>query len=84
MTGLLSVLSIISKLHDSETVNLKALFAQRFNVEITDHDLINKFVLHRFNQYVALNTKDYRLWDCIQIDFEKFEVRHLDKLDSVT
>lgn len=56
---------------------------KRFNVQIADHDLINKFIIHRFNQYVVLNAKDC-LWNYIQIDFGKFEVKHFDDIDDST
>ncbi|MCJ1346234.1 hypothetical protein MMC31_004449 [Peltigera leucophlebia] len=43
-----------------------------------------EFVIHRFNQYAALNAEDYRLWNCIQMDFRKFEAEHFDELDNAT
>ena len=82
MAGLLSISSALS--HDPETAYLKILFAQGFNIQTADHDLLNKFVIHRFNQYAALDAEDYGLWDLIQMDFEKFEAKHFDELDSTT
>lgn len=84
MAGPSSVSSVLSDLHDPETTDLKALFAQGLTVETADHDLINKFVIQRFNQHRALNAEDWSLWDCIQIDFEKFEAKHFDQVDSLT
>ena len=78
MAGVSSVSSVLSKSRDPKNIDLKTLFVQGFNIETADHDLINKFVIHRFNQYAALNAKNYRLWDFIQIDFEKFEAKHFD------
>ena len=63
MAGSSSVSSNL--LHDPKTTNPEVLFAQGFNIKTADHDLINKFVIHRFNQYKALNAKDWSLWDYI-------------------
>ncbi len=49
MTGASSVSNILFESHDPETTDLKTLFVQVFKIEIADHDLINKFVIHRFN-----------------------------------
>lgn len=68
--------------HNYEVINLRILFAQAFDIQTTDYDLLNKFVIHRFNQYNAVNTEDYSLWDCIQIDFEKWESKYFNKLDN--
>lgn len=48
-------------LHNANTANLKFFFIQRFNIKIIDYNLINKFVLYKFNQYATLNTEDYYL-----------------------
>ena len=70
--------------HDYEAADLKILFAQGFDFQTTDHDMINKYAIHKFNLYAAANDEDYNLWDCIQVDFEKFEARHFDELHGST
>lgn len=52
-------------LHDYNATNLEILFAQGFNIQTAEYDLLNKFVIHMFNQYRALNAKDWSLWDWI-------------------
>ena len=56
MAYFLSISSIL--LDNFKIVDLKTLFAQGLNLQIANHNLLNKFVLHRFNQYRALNAKD--------------------------
>ena len=70
--------------HDPEAVDLKVLFANGLNIETSDHDILNKYAIHRFNQYAAAIAEDYSLWDCIQVDFEKFEAKHFDEFDGRT
>lgn len=84
MTGALSISSIFIKSHNSKITNLKTLFAQGFNIKTVDYNLINKFVIYRLNQYPALNAKDYYLWNCIQMNFKKFEAKHFDNIVSRT
>lgn len=59
MASLLNVSNVL--LHNLKTTNLEILFAQEFNIDKANHNLINKFVIHRFNQYKALNAKDRSL-----------------------
>ncbi len=63
MTGPLSIPSTFSHAlpHIHEAANLRILFAQGFDVQTADHDLLNKLVIYRFNQYRALNAEDYYL-----------------------
>lgn len=80
-----SPLSVSSNLlHNPKTTNLEVFFAQRFNIQIADHDLINKFVIQKLNQYTALNANDYQLWNCIEMNFEKFEAKYFNDIDSFT
>lgn len=71
-------------IHNTKTTNLEVLFAQRSNIKTADNDLINKCIIHRFNHYKAFNTPDWSLQYYIQIDFEKFEVKYFDQIDSPT
>ena len=70
--------------YNQEVANLRILFAQGFNIQTADHDLLNKLVIDRFNQYKALNTKDYNFWNCIQIHFEKWKAKYFNKVDNTT
>lgn len=47
---------------------------------MADHDPINKFVVHRFNYYVALNARNYHLWNGICIDYENCGAKHLNNI----
>ena len=69
-------------LHDSETANLKILLDNSTAIETTDIDTLNKYAIHKFNEYAAANTQNYSLWDCIQVDFERFKGKHFDQLYS--
>ncbi len=86
MAGPSSISSAVSHAlsHDPETADLKVLFANGIDLQTADRDLLNKYTIHRFNEYAAANHEDYGLWDCIQIDFEKFEARHFDDLSGTT
>ena len=64
--------------------DLKILFDNSIEIETTDHDILNKYAIQKFNQYAAANAEDYSLWDCIQVDFEKFEMKHFDKFYGPT
>ena len=75
MAGVSSVLS--SLLHDLNA-NLKILFDNSIDIETIDHDILNRYAIHKFNQYAAANAKHYSLWDNIPVDFEKFEAKHFD------
>ena len=82
MPGPSSILSAL--LHNPKAVDLKVLFANGLNIETFDHDILNKYAIHRFNQYADANAEEYSLWDCIQVDFEKFEAKHFNKFDDPT
>lgn len=82
-SNILSVYSYIPS-QNYKATNFKLFFVQEFNIRTTDYILFNKWVIYSFNQYIALNTKDFDLWTCIQIDFEKFETKYCDELDSIT
>ena len=71
-------------LHKPEAVDLKIFFANSMDIQTADHDILNKYIIHRFNQYAAANTEDYSLWNGIQVDFEKFEAKHFDEFDGPT
>lgn len=57
MAGPSSISSAL--LHNQEVANLKILFAQGFDIRTADHDLLNKLVIYKFNQYRACNAEDY-------------------------
>ena len=86
MAGLLNILSVHSYVlfHNNKITNLKAFFVHNFNIQITNIDLLNKWITHRFNIYTAINIKDYKLWACIQIDFKKFEAKYFNILNNNT
>ena len=69
---------------DYEAANLKRFFAQGFDIQTADHDMLNKWVIHSLNEYATLNTEDFDLWASIRMDFGKFEAKHFDELDSST
>ena len=58
MPGPSSIFSTPS--HDSEA-NLKILLNNNIEIETTDHDILNKYAIQKFNQYAAANAKDYSL-----------------------
>lgn len=70
-------------LHDPKA-DLKILFNNSIEIERTDYDILSKYIIWKFNQYAAVNTKDYSFWDCIQVDFEKFETIYFDKFYGST
>lgn len=81
MAGFLGVLNAF--LHDQKIVNLKILFTQRFDFQTTDHNIINKYIIYKFNyKYKEMNIKDYCFQDSIQIDFAKFETKYFDRLNN--
>lgn len=63
MVGLSSILSIHShnSFYDYKATNLKASFAYKFQFQTTDYNIINKYVIHKFNLYIAANNKDFSL-----------------------
>lgn len=43
------------------------------------------YTIYKFNyEYVEMNFKNYHLWNFVQIDFEKFEVREFNELNNTT
>ena len=64
--------------------NLKILFNNSTDIEIIDHNILNKYGIHKFNQYAAKNAKDYSFQDCIQVDFGRFEAKHFDTFYGLT
>ena len=56
---------MLFELHNPKIDDLKAVFAQGFNAQTANYYLINKFVVQKFNQYIVLNVKGYRFWNCI-------------------
>ena len=58
MAGALSVSSTPSRNLEAD---LKILFNNSIDIETTDHDIFNKYAIHKFNQYAAANAKDYSL-----------------------
>ena len=66
-------------LQDRKTANLTISLDNSINIETTDHDILNKYAIYKFNQYTAINAKDYGLWNYIQVDFKKFEGKYFDQ-----
>ncbi len=76
-----SILSI--PLHDLNA-NLKILYDNSVDTETIDYDIYNKYTIYKFNQYAVTNVIDYSLWDCIEVAFEKFELKHFDTFYGLT
>ena len=57
--------SISSTLSHHKIANLKFLFRNGIDLQTADRDLINKYVIHKFNLYAADNEEDFNLWVCI-------------------
>lgn len=45
-------------LHDSKT-DLKIFFNNNIDIKTINYDLFNKYAIYIFNQYIAINTKNY-------------------------
>lgn len=86
MAGFLSISSpyLHVSSHSNRAANFKAFFVHGFIILTADFDLLNKWVIHRFNIYVARNIKDYKLWACIKTNFKKFKAKYFNILDSST
>ena len=56
MSGPLSILNVLS--HNPKVVNLKILFANNMDIQIVDHNIFNKYIIYKLNQYAAANVKD--------------------------
>ena len=82
MAGPSSISSALS--NDAKVINPKILFGHSFDIQKADNDLLNKYVIYKFNQYAEMNVEDYCLWDSIQMYFAKFEARHFNELDNPT
>ncbi len=82
MAGPSSIKSIFS--YDSEVYNFKILFRSSLNIQETNYNLLNKYVIYKINQYQAINIEDYSLSRSIQIDFLKFEAIYFNELDNAT
>lgn len=67
MIGFLSILNVFSEYHDLKTIDLKVIFIQRFNILTLDFNLINKFIIYRFNQQVL-----FLLKQILQIFWQNF------------
>ena len=65
-------------LQNSKTANLKIFFDNNIAIETIDINTLNKYAIHQFNKYAAANTKDYNLWDYIQVNFKRFKGKHFD------
>lgn len=67
MAGPLSILSAHSYIpsHNNKAADLKTLFAYHFDIQIANPDLLDKWVIHKFNICAATNVEDYELWICI-------------------
>ena len=45
-------------LYNSKT-NLKILFVKSIEIETPNYNIFNKYAIQKFNQYAAVNPKDY-------------------------
>lgn len=59
MVDLLSIRSIF--LHDSKVYNFKIFFGPNFDIQEAYYNLLNKYVIYKFNQYKVMNIKNYSL-----------------------
>ncbi len=86
MAGPLSISNAHSHVlsYNNEVTYLKVFFAHGFDIQTIDPNLLNKWVIHRFNICAATNVEDYELWICIRTDFKKFETKHFNILDNST
>lgn len=55
----ISVTNSYTLSHDYKAINLKVLFIYKFEFQITDYDMINKYVIHMFNLYKFANNEDF-------------------------
>lgn len=63
MTDPSSIISIF--LHDLKVNNYNILFKSSFDIQETDKDLLNKYIIYKFNQYTAMNIEYWSLYDSI-------------------
>lgn len=63
MACFLSILSTF--LHIPEVNNLKKNFSLSFDIQKADYNLLNMYIMYKFNKYETINIKDYSLWDFI-------------------
>ncbi len=77
--------SSISSTHSyTPTYDNKATDLKTFDFQITDQEINNKYAIHKFNLYEVVNNENFNFWIYIQVNFEKFEMRHFNELDSST
>lgn len=48
-------------LHNLKVCNFQFFFRPSFNVQKTDYNLLNKYIIYKVNQYQAMNIKNYSL-----------------------
>lgn len=86
MTGFLNTLCTILHifLYDQKVYDLKIFFCLCFDIQtILYYDLLNKYVIYKFNQYTIKNIKDYSFGDFIQINLANFEINDFNEFDNV-
>lgn len=59
MSGFSSIFNFFLLNHD--ITNPRFFFAQKFDFKMTNYDMINKYIVHKINQYTAANIKDFSL-----------------------
>lgn len=47
--------------YDNKVTNLKAFFPYGFDIQITKLNLLDKWIIYKFNICIAINVKDYEL-----------------------
>lgn len=55
------VLSIWNAFLYDFKVNLKIYFDNSIDIETIDYNILNKYMIHKFNQYAATNAEDYTI-----------------------
>lgn len=80
MPNSLNISSVL--LHNFEPNDLKIYFDNNIDFKTTDYDIINKYMIYKFNLYIVINNKDYNLQDCIKVNFKKVKVKYFDKFND--
>lgn len=76
--------TLSAPLDNFKTANLKTLLNNSTNIEMTDINTLNKYIIYNFDEYAAVNIKDYSLWDYIQVNIGRFKGKHFNQLYNST
>lgn len=69
-------------LYNFKIVNLKIFFANDIDIQMINYNILEKYTISKFNQYTAINAKDYSLSNLIQVIFKKFKTKYFDKFNN--